>query len=132
MDENIAKDGAEFIVAYYTAMAYKELDLAKFYDDSALIDRPDFSNPLPLSKALNQIQIAPNNNSTINVISKSIMPNSGNLAILITGSIVTNSNERRFTQMFVLHYKCERLYIMTDAVQYADPYINHSNFEVLA
>ena len=125
---NLQKDALEFIVAYYSTMTYRQSDLPKFYDSTALISRPLFQEPKLINENLNQLAFLTNQGSSINIISKSIIPSKDYLAISIVGSATINGHEKIFTQMFVLQEKCDRLYITSDSIQFVEALKPENNF----
>lgn len=123
-------EALEFIVAYYSAMAYHQADLPKFYDDSALVSRPSFQEPKLISEVQNQLAFLVNKGSSINIISKSILPSNDYLAISVIGSVSINGKENIFTQMFVLQEKYDRIYITSDSIQLVESFKPENNFIV--
>lgn len=121
-------DAKEFIKLYYLISTSKPLDLPKFYDEMALVSRPSFEHPIPFGECTNSLNIASYADSNININSTVILPNNDYLAIMVTGSIKSNDNERLFTQTFILQDKTDRLYITSEAFQFVERYNSLNNY----
>ena len=121
-------DAKEFIKLYYLISTSKPLDLPKFYDEMALVSRPSFEHPIPFGECTKSLNIASYADSNININSTVILPNNDYIAIMVTGSIKSNDNERLFTQTFILQDKADRLYITSEAFQFVERYNSLNNY----
>ncbi|EAY05282.1 hypothetical protein TVAG_020280 [Trichomonas vaginalis G3] len=93
-----------FVKAYYPIMVYQPSELRKFYLDSAIIWRPEFSNieGLPISKCLNDLHIKLTPDSQFSISSYSVNQIQTNLHITVYGTIRSNSGTNIFIQEFIV------------------------------
>lgn len=109
---------ANFVVAYYTSFVYKKDDIAKFYDENAVINRPSFSSPKPLSQARLELAVSFQDGSVLNVSSYNATASEETILLNVTGYLNFNEIKRPFIQNFVLQEKYGRIFIIIDSYQY--------------
>lgn len=125
---DLQNDALEFIVAYYSTLTCNQSDLPKFYDENALILRPTFQEPKLINQAHSHLAFLINKGTSINIISKSVIPTNDYLSITVIGSATINRRDNIFIQTFVLQEKYDRLYITSDSIQLVETFKPENNF----
>ncbi|OHT02351.1 hypothetical protein TRFO_07208 [Tritrichomonas foetus] len=140
METNFSEIAAEFVAAYYTAVAYDFRNVYRFYDqEKAEIYRQ--GHPSGNAVKLSEIKhnIVPNNSgcekvcvTNYNAYQSINQPNCINIQVI--GKVIKNSEENittEFAQFFTLEHVGDRFVIIADSLTSIEKNSNHESIDLL-
>jgi hypothetical protein len=94
----------------------------KFYDDSACIVRPSFSNPVGLGSLDFQSTVSCNivQGSQFKVLTRTALPFQGGFSLVVSGTRTHGGNIRQFNQFFTLLNVTNRYFVVSDSFSFAN------------
>jgi hypothetical protein len=113
MDES--EVAAHFVVAYYSSVVYRPVDITKFYQENASISRPQFSGFRRFPSEHPELCPTIPPGSQFSILNYAVLPIPGGLSIQVFGQIADGQDIQTFTQFFTLLYVMERYFVVADA-----------------
>jgi hypothetical protein len=110
---------SEFVMAYYTHLAYQPSDLPKFYDqDNARVWRSSLPSNIGVPFSTLGPQFIPDipEGSSVTVLNYNVLPLETGLAVVVHGSLVCESFAKLFDQFFTLEQVADRFFITGDSL----------------
>ena len=118
--ENIETEAAQFIVLYYTNLAYFPDELPKLYDqETAMVWRESLDSKMAVKFEDARSVLVPEieKGSKVTVVNYSIIPNDFCYSVNVLGKIEFGESSRVFVQDFVIAHKYERIFIISDTLR---------------